>query len=402
MKFKAFLKTKDNLAAAKEFAEEKNLAGDVIYEGGIKKAFDTLGEEDSLDYVLVELSSKDSSKAFEELDELANYVDPATKVVVCGTVDELSFYKELIGMGVHEYLLNPVKKDQLDKVTSRKAKESDDDSASIPAAREDSHVIAVCGTRGGSGASSLAVNLAGIFSKRGYPTAILDLDPEFGTIPLMVDVEASKGLVDAFEKPERVDSLFLDRVMTKVNDHLFVMGAEKNLLEMANIQDDAAMQIIRQLQSKFAYIIVDVARVEPYAHYVLQNYDTIITTELSISGLRDTMRIYDLVHEQLKNDNVKVIANRVGMGTKFETPLKDFEAGLGKKVDHSIPFEAEYYGFNDSGKILALEDIKKSKLLDAYNAIASEYMPDAVGAGSDDKKVKKSGGLSNFLSGKKK
>ena len=405
--FKAFVKSKDNIAAAEAFAADNKLPDDVVQKGGIKAAFENLESDSSIDFLLVELSTKDAKKSFEELDELANYVDPATKVIVCGTVDELSFYKELMEMGVQDYLLNPVKKEQIDKATAKKAETTTTTTTTTTTkaekaeaiAREDSRVIVVCGTRGGVGASSLAVNLAGIFAQRDYPTAILDLDPEFGTIPLMVDVDPSRGLVDAFEKPERVDSLFLDRVMVKVNDNLFVMGAEKQIMEPANISNDAARQIINQLKAKFAYVIVDVSRIQPYEHYALQNYETIITTELSIGGLRDTMRVFDLVSEQLKNKDVFIAASRVGLNKKFETPQKDFENGLGRKIDFVIPFEQQYYGFNDSGKILALENIKKSPLIEAYKEIAANFMPEAVGV---KKGAKKKGGFSLFSGGKKK
>ncbi|PIR32139.1 MAG: hypothetical protein COV36_05010 [Alphaproteobacteria bacterium CG11_big_fil_rev_8_21_14_0_20_44_7] len=397
-KFKAFVKHKASLEAAIEFAAKIGCPENSVIKGDIEDACKALEEDASIDYLLVEIPGKDSQKVFKELDNLANFVDPITRVIVCGQVDELSFYKELIGMGIYEYLLNPVKVEQLEKTLSRKTDSSGDEPKAI-APRDDSQVIAVVGTRGGVGVSTFATNLAGLFAKRDYPTAILDLDPEFGTIPLLVDVEASRGLVDALEKPERVDSLFLDRVMTKVTDSLFVMGAEKSLLERADIDPEAPQKIIDQLRAKFAYVIVDVARVEPYTHYVLQNYETIIMTEYSIAGLRDTMRIYDLVKEQLKNDNVKIVANRVGISKKFQTQRKDFENGLGQKIDFEIPFDADFYGFNNSGKILTMDDKQKSKMADGIAAVAQGFMPESVtDAGAKDKK-KKSGGL---FSGKKK
>lgn len=399
LKLKAFIKDKSSSDAVKEFLLGAEMSAEQLSKGTISEAATALESEESPEFLLVELTSKDTEKAFADLDGLANSVDPGTKVVVCGKIDELSFYKELIGMGVHEYLLTPLKVEQLEKLTSAQAPQSATSSAPQAVAREDTQVIGIIGTRGGVGASTLAMNLAGIFAKRDYPTAVLDLDPQLGTIPLYADVEASRGLVDALEKPERVDSLFLDRVMTKVNDSLYVIGAEKNLLEPANISPEAAEKIINQLKTKFAYIIVDISSIMPFAHHVLQNYETLIVTEQSIAGLRDTMRIYDLVKTQLKNDVVKVVTNKVGLNAKFETTQKDFESGLGRKVDHSLPFELDSYGFGDSGKILAIDDtVKKSKLSNAINDIAKNYMPDAVGVKKDGKAKK---GLLGGLLGKK-
>lgn len=399
-KFKAFVKNKDSLASIEEFAKKSSYPDGAVNKGDIKSACEAFEDDRTPEFLLVEVAGKQAQKAFDELDKLANLCEPDTKVIISGDIDELSFYKELIGMGVYEYLLNPIKPEQLERTFSKKSSPAAEGAAAEEAApREDSKVIVVIGTRSGAGASTLAVNLAGIFASREYPTAIVDLDPEFGSIPLMVDVEPSRGLVDALEKPERVDSLFLDRVMTKVNDSLFVMGAEKNLQEKLKISDEAPEKVVKQLRAKFAYVIVDLPNIDHFAHGVLQNYDVLAVTELSLGGLRDAMRITDLVEDTLKNKDIKFIANKVGLNKKFETQQKDFEEGLGKKLEALLPFEQDIYGYNDSGKILALEEKTKSKFIDGIKEVAADYMPEAVGVKKDDKKKK--GGLFGGMMGKK-
>jgi pilus assembly protein CpaE len=115
LSFKAFVKHKDTSEVVKAFLAAEGLAETELIKGTIADAAKALNNEPSPDFLLVELSSKETAKAFAELDELANNVAPTTKVIVCGTVDELSFYKELISMGVYEYLLNPLKPEQLEK-----------------------------------------------------------------------------------------------------------------------------------------------------------------------------------------------------------------------------------------------------------------------------------------------
>lgn len=388
---KAFIKTKANLDVTRAFFAARSITESQLIKGTIADAASALQTETSPEFLLVELSSKDPKASFAEIDQLANSVDPKTKVIICGSIDELSFYKELIGMGVHEYLLTPVQAEQLEKTTQASAL-----NISSTSATHNATVIAVIGSRGGVGASTIGLNLAAIFAERNYPTAVLDLDPEFGTIPLYADVEASRGFVDALEKPERVDSLFMDRAMTKVNDFLFVIGAEKNLLEPAKIAPDAAEKILAQLKNKFAYIVVDVANVMPHTHALLQNAEVLIVTEQSISGLRDSMRIADLIKIQLKNENIKIAINNAGLNPKLETPLKDFEGGLGNSADITLPFEIESYGYGDIGKILVLqEDAKKSKFVAALQKLAASYMPEAVGV---QKQEKKAGFLSKIIS----
>jgi len=380
-KFLAFIKNLESTKVAKQYAAAKGLPDDTVVAGNIETANAKISEGSrSPEFLLVELSSKDHKKAFENLDKLAESCEPDTKVIVLGDIDALSFYKELINMGVSEYLLNPVKIHQLERVTAPKAvEEKKDDGGKIGARNKaDCRIITVVGTRGGVGASTIAINLAKSFADRQYPTLLLDFDPDFGVIPLLMDIEPNRGLVDALEKPERVDALFLDRVTAKVNEHLFVIGAEKNLSDVARINDKAAQVLFDLLRTRFAYVIVDIPRVDLSNHYMLQHSENIVVTELSIPGLRDTMRVYDLIHDGLGNKKITLIANKTGINKKFETPLKNFESGLGKKIEFTVPFEAEIYGFHNSGEAL-IDSVRDAKFSHSIKAIAAKFMLASAG-----------------------
>ena len=387
-KFLAFVKNEDSAKVVKQYLTAKSMGAEALTSGNIETAITKICEgARSPEFLLVELGSKDHKAAFANLDKLANCCEPDTKVIILGSIDELSFYKELINMGVSEYLLNPIKIHQLERVTTPKVvEEKKDDSKQVNRNKADCRVISVLGTRGGVGASTISINLAKSFAARDYPTLILDFDPDFGVIPLLLDIEPSRGLIDALEKPERVDALFLDRVMTKVNENLYVIGAEKNLSDVSRINDKAAQTLFELLRTRFAYVIIDIPRIEVSNHYMLQHSENIIITELSIPGLRDTMRLYDLVHDALGNKKITLVANKTGINKKFETPLKNFEAGLGKKVEFTVPFEPEVYGYHNSGQVL-VEGQKEAKFTKAIQQIAAKYMPDAV-AGAEVKAKK--------------
>ena len=67
---------------------------------------------------------------------------------------------------------------------------------------KDNKRVVVLGVRGGVGASTVAVNLAWLFSDQyNMNTALIDLDLEFGTIALSLDLEPTRGLREALENP---------------------------------------------------------------------------------------------------------------------------------------------------------------------------------------------------------
>ena len=382
-KFAAFVKNKESAKVIGELIEQRGYDKTVLTAGNIRDAVEKLAGQPTPEFIVVELADKTHDSAFSDLDKLANICDPGTQVVVVGDIDELSFYKQLITMGITEYLLTPIKIHQLDRATTSKTEEQK--ASAVVTEKKECKVISVIGTRGGVGASTFAVNLAEIFASNKCKTVIVDMNPDFGTIPLMLDVEASKGLVEALEKPERVDNLFLERVLVKVTDSLYVMGAEKNLADPHNVSEKAGQTILGLLKSKFEFIIFDLPWAYTWTHNVLNSSEVIVVTELSIPGLRDTMRIVDLV-EKLGNKRIYVVANKTGINKKFETAVADFEKGLGRKLDSQVPFEAEVYGYSNAGKVL-VSDLKTSKFAAGINAIASKFIKvDGAAAAQPSKK----------------
>ena len=388
-KFLAFIKNAESNKTVKQFIQARSFPDNSLVVGDIALAAGKISDGTrSPEFLLVELTGKNHEEAFANLDKLANSCEPDTKVIVLGDIDALSFYKELMNMGVSEYLLNPLKIHQLERVTTPKAaEEKKEDNKLSSRNKADCKLITVSGTRGGVGASTIAINLAKTFSDRQYPTLLLDFDTDFGVIPLLLDIEPNRGLIDALEKPERVDALFLDRVTCKVSDHLFVIGAEKPLSDFARVNEKAAQVLFDLLRSRFAYVVIDIPRIDVTNHYMLQHSENIVVTELSIPGLRDTMRIYDLINDTLANKKVTLVANKTGINKKFETPLKNFESGLGRKVDFAVPFEAEIYGFHNSGEAL-IDTNKEAKFTKSIKDIAAKFMPESVGAGATAKPKK--------------
>ena len=131
--------------------------------------------------------------------------------------NDVRLYRDLIASGIQDYLLKPFGADQLrDALAQAQAVFL----APRDAGPERPHMtVAVVGTRGGVGASSMATSLAWMLSdKKKRPTALLDLDIHFGTNALAMDLEPGRGLTDAIENPSRIDGLFIERAMVRASD----------------------------------------------------------------------------------------------------------------------------------------------------------------------------------------
>ena len=250
--------------------------------------------------------------------------------------------------------------------------------------------IAVIGSRGGVGASSLAVNIAWLISQQHKQrTALIDLDLEFGTIALLLDLEPTTGLREALESPARIDSLFVESATAKLTETLSVMATEETLSSDVHFKPEAIDLLFDTLGRSNECIIVDLPR---SALSVRQRIfetatDILLVTELTLPGLRDAMRILTSIDDVASSVPVTVIANRAGRAQQAMS-TKDFQKALGHKVDFLIPQdEKAFKQAANIGKPLVQTD-SRGKASKVFQALAAKLGRDPQP--SQDKKDKKS------------
>ncbi len=338
--FVAFASNISDLSTLKAFAQSRGLNESDVHQGTIIEATTYLKNNPSPDVLLVEIPSQEHAATL--LDGLAEVCDADTKVITIGAINEYSFYCWLMDIGIAQYLLCPLTEPALtgvfDKLTSTLAGEQKDKPPSV--------LVAVMGARGGVGATSVAINLAAILAEHTHKkVALVDLDPQEGSVALALDMQPSVGLRDALEKPDRIDSLFLERVMNKLGKHLSVLSAEESLAEQLAVNEQAAAPLLAELRNKYDYVVLDVPRhMNGFTKTCLQTADhTLLVTELSLLSLRDTLRMQDAMQGGWKAKPPTIIANRVGLASKVEVPVVDFEKGVGAKISQQIPFVPEVF-----------------------------------------------------------
>jgi pilus assembly protein CpaE len=392
--FLAFSKDAESLAILRQFAAARGWPEVCVVEGDAESAAAELANHPSPAVLLVDIPSAEAAPAL--LDKLADVCEPGVKVIVSGKVNEYSFYCWLVEIGITSYLLKPFTLQALEaaylKVTQPQAA-----AKGTAAEKKEGKLIPVLGTRGGVGATTLAVNLAwALASHRKQKTALLDLDPHAGTVALALDLEPGRGLRDALEKPDRIDALFMERVMMRYNEHLSVLSAEEPFEEPVHVSEQAADALIRETKSRFAFVIADLPRqMHAFSRELLKRADqVIVVTETTMPGLRDALRLHDYFRDVLKIRPPLFIANREGVAGKHHMPRAEFEKGLGAPLAHSIPFVQDAYASANSGEIL-IDNAKQPGLAREYHTLASRFAPAPAGD-----KTKPPRGLLDRLKGK--
>jgi pilus assembly protein CpaE len=269
-----------------------------------------------------------------ELDNLARVCAPDVRVLVVGEEIDVSFYRDLVrNMGVAEYVHKPLTRDNVTRLfVPQIAGVTMDASAS-----RGGNVIAVCGARGGVGATTVAVNLALQLTEatRGH-VALLDLHLRQGTAALMLGVKPIGGLRIALEQPDRADALFLDRVAVEINERLRLIAAEESLDGTPSPTPDGMRSVVDQLRRRFNYVIMDVpapaSLAEMQAFRAARHLLVVMAPDLA--GIRDADRLRHLA-AGLAISHTTIVLNRVGMPGGLKLPL--IESGLGGKPTVQIP-----------------------------------------------------------------
>src|SRR5258708_4969077 len=78
----------------------------------------------------------------------------------------------------------------------------------------------------GGGASTVGHNIAWAVARDlSLDSVIPDLDLAFGTAGLDYNQDPPQGIADAVFSPDRIDTAFVDRLLSKCTDHLSLLAA---------------------------------------------------------------------------------------------------------------------------------------------------------------------------------
>ncbi len=321
----------------------------VVKRGGIMEAIDTYRNEPTPSLLFVESTAR-GRDMLDQLAQLAEVCDANTKVVVVGQTNDISLYRELIRQGVSEYMVAPVSPLQLIKTVA--SLYNDPETPFVGRA------IAFVGARGGAGSSSIAHNFAyNLAEAMQANTVIVDYDLPFGTAGLDFNQDPLQGVADALNEPDRLDSVLLDRMLTKCSDRLSLFSAPATLDQDFVADADAYEEVTRKVRSAAPFIVMDLPHV--WTPWLKRNLiaadDVVIVATPDLASLRNAKNIIDLLKASRPNDAApRLVLNQMDLPGRPEIPVKDFTAALGLEPCCLIPFDAKLFGqASNNGQMIA-------------------------------------------------
>jgi pilus assembly protein CpaE len=310
-----------------------------IHMGGLPAAIAHYQENPTPNLIVIE-ASQERSEMLVLLDQLSQYCDAGTRVVIIGHHNDVVLYRELLKRGVSEYIVAPITPLQLMEGLSNLYNNPD--------AEPVGSVLAFIGAKGGVGSSTICHNVAWSLSEQLKTNVIVaDLDLAFGTTGLDFNQDPIQGIADALQSPERLDEMLLDRLLTKCTERLSIFAAPVTLDRDFDITGDACDVVIDVVRQHVPFVALDLPHTwSPWVKRVLLQADEIVITAApDLANLRNAKNIMDLVKTSRNNDvPPRLVLNMTGMPKRPEIAIKDFVSALGIEPLQVIEFDAENFG----------------------------------------------------------
>jgi pilus assembly protein CpaE len=337
----------------------------VVHEGGLAAAVEYYQNQPTPSLVIVE-SLDPANILIDQLGRLAEVCDPGTKVIVVGAANDIALYRELMRRGVSEYLVPPLGALQL--IAAITALYAD------PAQPFVGRQISFCGAKGGSGASTLAHNVAHLISERmGANTVLVDLDLAFGTAGLDFNQDPLHGIADALSQPDRLDPVLMERMMARCGDHLSLFAAPASLERDFEIATETYEEVAQKIRATSPYVVLDLPHAwTPWKRrMLLTSDDVVVVAEPDLASLRNAKNIVDLVRAARPNDAPpRVVLNKVGVPGRPEIPIREFGDALGLAPAMVIAFDAKLFGQAANNGQMINEVGPKSKQAESLEGLA--------------------------------
>jgi pilus assembly protein CpaE len=336
----AFCETVETAAAVQSAGEDRRLAKAhlKIQMGGMAAAVEAYRSAPTPNVIILETEGRHD--VLTGLDQLATVCDAGTRVIVIGKINDVTLYRELVRRGVSDYVIAPAHAIDVVRAICNLF--------SAPEAKAVGRIIAVVGAKGGVGSSTIAHNIAWAIARDlALDSVVADLDLAFGTAGLNYNQDPAQGIADAVFSPDRVDTAFVDRLLSKCTDHLSLLAAPATLDKVYDFGAEAFDAIFDTLRTTMPCIVLDV----PHQwsgwtkRALIAADDILIVASPDLANLRNAKNMFDLLKAARPNDRAPLYClNQVGIPKRPEIAAGEFAKAIESQPIAAIPFDPQIFG----------------------------------------------------------
>ena len=329
-------------------------------------AFFNQPEAEALEFVAIAVDETDE----EDLVMLGEVITlaKARKIKVILIAEDVSpaALHQLLRQGADEFVPYPLPENELQAAIERLQKpepapqpEHTPFNASTP--DSDGVVLATHGMAGGTGSTTLAVNLAwelATVAKTDAPrVCLIDLDLQFGSVSTYLDLPRREAVYEMWTDTESMDEDILKQALVTFEDKMWVLTPPPDMLPLDMITPEDVSRVIELARQKFDYVIIDMpSTLVQWTETVLTSSQIYFATlELDMRSAQNVLRLKRaLKAEELPLEKLRFCINRAPKFTDLngksrvkrmgesleigiEVHLPDGGRPVSQSADHGLP-----------------------------------------------------------------
>ena len=291
-------------SSVQNIAAQVARAGHAIEQVVMNGQADPLHGNEGLPDVLVLRVAADSN---DELEALARRdARERPPCIIVGSMEDARSMRIAMQAGARDFLEDPVQPLELHKALARIVPE-------LASEEEDSsgRLISVINAKGGSGASFVASSIAHIATTVAkVRTVLIDADLQFGSLDAYLDLQPTRGLVDALAQSGELDQVALQAHLTAHPSGLQTLCAAVNPdVQLDSNVDRRFEHLLNVMVGAYELCVADVPRqIDDIGAIALQRSDRVLMLlQQSLPGLRDAARLKDILRIDLGIEGTRIV-----------------------------------------------------------------------------------------------
>lgn len=337
----AIVKSAESKALVEKTLADRSSFGCTVRAVPLHAAKQRLIDDATSGILLVEVDLEDDGD-LNVLEQIAEALRGTAALIALTRSSSITGMRRLVHIGVADIVPMPPKKEDLVSAIESASNRLERPPPSQPVARKRGRVVSVLKAGGGSGATTLAVHMAEALRRRKpqRSTVLVDLDLQFGSDALHLDLNGDATVLEALDAGERLDATLLEGVVSRRQSGLHVLPAPEVITPLDAVTPEHAERLIEVCAQTYEATIVEL----PYAwtawtRAVLAASDAVVlVTQLTVQGIHHAGRqITTIQDEGLHMLPVIVVVNRHNRSLFGDSMIRDAEKALNHRLDHFIP-----------------------------------------------------------------
>lgn len=270
-----------------------------------------------------------------ELEHLAT-LSPNQRVglVVFGPAGDANAMRLAMRAGASDYLPEPLTEADLLHSLEHICEELSQKSNNL------GKLVTVINSKGGSGASFVASNLAcGLAKYESRRTALLDLDLQFGGLARYLDLAPERGVSEALDAIGELDQAAAEAFVTPHGSGLKLLAAPSDRMIQQHIAPEQVDLLLQVFLQHNDFVVADLPRrIDSFSTTVLERSDRILlVVQQTLAHINSAAKLLHVINSELgmHRDCVELVVSRFAKNSIIE--LDDVRKTLRVDEVHVIP-----------------------------------------------------------------